>query len=70
MHAAVGDVIVVEGQHVGHRRRTGAIREVRGERGGPPYLVRWEGDDGDCLVYPGSDAHVRRGPETVDTRPL
>jgi Domain of unknown function (DUF1918) len=68
MQAAVGDTIVVEGQHIGRQRRTGEIREVRGRQGEPPYIVHWRGDSSDSLVYPGSDAHIERG--LTDTRPL
>ena len=41
MRAQVGDELVVKGRHVGDPDRTGVIIEVRGEAGGPPYLVRW-----------------------------
>ena len=41
MKAQVGDELVVKGRHVGDPDRTGVIIEVRGEAGGPPYLVRW-----------------------------
>jgi len=41
MKAQVGDELVVRGRHVGDQERTGVIIEVRGESGGPPYLVRW-----------------------------
>ncbi len=41
MKAQVGDELVVRGRHVGDPDRTGVIIEVRGEDGGPPYLVRW-----------------------------
>ena len=57
MHASVGDRLLVEGHTVGERRREGEVVEVRGEDGGPPYVVRW--DDGhEGLCYPGADAHV------------
>ncbi len=41
MKAQVGDELVVKGRHVGDHDREGVIIEVRGEAGGPPYLVRW-----------------------------
>ena len=41
MKAHVGDELVVKGRNVGDPDRTGVIIEVRGESGGPPYLVRW-----------------------------
>ena len=57
MQAQVGDRLVVEGHTVGEARREGEILEVRGEGGGPPYVVRWaDGHEG--LMFPGSDAHL------------
>jgi hypothetical protein len=70
VQAIVGDTIVIEGQSVGRQRRTGRIREVRGTGGEPPYLVHWDGEAGECLLYPGSDAHIRRERAATDTRPL
>jgi hypothetical protein len=57
MHAKVGDHLVVESNRVDAPRREGEIVEVRGEGGGPPYLVRWS-DGHEGLTYPGPDAHV------------
>lgn len=57
MHASVGDRLVVESNRVDSPRREGEIMEVRGEDGGPPYLVRWS-DGHEGLTYPGADAHV------------
>ena len=58
MDAKVGEVLVLKSHHVGEPDRTGEILEVRGEQGGPPYLVRF--DDGhEGLVFPGSDAVVQ-----------
>ncbi len=62
MRAAVGDRIHVNGAHVGDHMRDGEILEVRGENGGPPFLVRW-GDTGqEALVFPGPDAVVHHDP--------
>jgi hypothetical protein len=59
MQATVGDRIVVRGHRVGDHDRDGEVLEVRGDDGGPPYLVRW-GDDGhQSLFFPGSDALVQ-----------
>jgi hypothetical protein len=62
MQAAVGDRLHVHANVVGYPERTGEIVEVRGARGEPPYLVRF--DDGHtALVFPGPDAiieHPRR----------
>jgi hypothetical protein len=57
MKARIGDHLVVESNAVGSPRREGEILEVRGEDGGPPYVVRWtDGHEG--LMVPGPDAHV------------
>ena len=53
MKAQVGDELVVKGRHVGDQDRTGVIIEVRGEAGGPPYLVRWS-DGHESSFYPAS----------------
>ncbi|HLT59933.1 MAG TPA: DUF1918 domain-containing protein [Microlunatus sp.] len=59
MHAGVGDELLVHGHKVGAASRRGKIIEVRGENGGPPYLVRYtDGHQG--LVYPGPDCQVVR----------
>ena len=62
-HAAVGDVIVIEGHHVGDSRRAGEILEVLGSAGHEHYRVRWD-DDRETVVYPSSDATIRKR-ETV-----
>jgi len=57
MRAHVGDRLVVEGRTVSDHRHEAEVLEVRGEDGGPPYVVRWDnGHEG--FVYPGPDAHV------------
>lgn len=58
MYAVKGDRLVVHGPHVGDQVRDGEILEVRGEGGGPPYLVRWSDDGHESLVFPGPDASV------------
>jgi hypothetical protein len=62
MRAAVGDRIIVRGHKVGEAERDGEILEVRGEDGGPPYVVRWSTDGHDSLFFPGSDALVQHFP--------
>ena len=57
MKAHVGDQVVVESRTDAQHKRQGEVVEVRGEEGGPPYLVRWE-DGHEGLVFPGPDAHV------------
>lgn len=58
MRAQSGDHIVVESAKVGAHRRDGEILETHGPGGTPPFLVRWEDSDAECLVYPGPDAHI------------
>ena len=58
MHAQVGDRLVVEGKKAEDHRREGEVLEVRGENGGPPYLVRWS-DGHEGLAFPGPDAHIK-----------
>ena len=57
MRANVGDRLVVESGSDSTHRREAEVLEVRGENGGPPYLVRWE-DGHEALTFPGGDAHV------------
>lgn len=57
VQANVGDQLIVEGKHVGDPRREGEVVEVRGDAGGPPYLIRWS-DGHEGLTWPGPDAHV------------
>jgi len=58
--AKVGDRLVLEGVHVGDRRRRGIILDVRSEDGSPPYVVKWLDDDHEALVFPGPDARVEQ----------
>ena len=51
MKAQAGDELVVKGRHVGDHDREGVIIQVRGEAGGPPYLVRWS-DGHESSFYP------------------
>ena len=58
MKATVGERILIHGKSVGAADRHGEIVEVRGDDGGPPYLVRF--DDGhESLVYPGTDSQIQ-----------
>ena len=57
MQASVGDRLHIHGHAVGDPDRMGEIVEVKGQAGGPPYLVRF--DDGHTrLVFPGPDAVI------------
>ncbi len=59
MHATVGDRLIVHGLHVDDAVRDGEILEVRGENGGPPYIVRWSDDGHEGFVFPGPDATIQ-----------
>jgi hypothetical protein len=57
MHATVGERLLIHGKLVGQATRRGEILEIRGEDGGPPYLVRF--DDGhETLLFPGADCEI------------
>jgi hypothetical protein len=57
MRAVVGDRLHVHGRAVGAPDHTSEIIEIRGQDGGPPYLIRH--DNGQvALVFPGTDASV------------
>ena len=58
MQAHVGDHIVVHSTHQGEPERTGEVLEVRGDEGGPPYLVKWQPDGHTALFYPAGTAAV------------
>jgi hypothetical protein len=57
MQATVGDRLHVHGRKVGNADQVAEIIEVRGERGGPPYRVRFP-DGRETLVFPGPDSVV------------
>jgi hypothetical protein len=61
MKGHVGDRLVLEGTHVGDRRRVGVITALRHDDGTPPFLVRWLDDGHEGLVYPGPDARIEAG---------
>ena len=63
MRAAIGDRLVIKGHHVGEPDRDAKILEVRGEDGGPPWLVRWSDDGHEGLFFPGPDAAVEHIPQ-------
>lgn len=67
MQASIGDRIIIRGHHVGEPDRDGEILDVRGDQGGPPYLIRW--DDGhEGLFFPGPDASVQHFSHTAGPR--
>jgi hypothetical protein len=61
-HWNVGDVIVVEGRHVGEAARKGEILAVLGEQTHPHFSVRWE-DGHESTYYPSNDAIVHHPAE-------
>ncbi len=58
MKAKVGDRLVIDGTHLGDRRRVGVVTRLAHPDGSPPYLVRWLEDDHETLVFPGPASHV------------
>ena len=52
MKASVGDHIVLQGLRIDEPDRRGAITEVLGDEGAPPYVVRWP--DGHESLFLGS----------------
>ena len=58
MKAAIGDKITLAAERVGQQTREGTILEVKGEDGGPPYVVEWaNGHQG--LIHPGPGSVLR-----------
>jgi hypothetical protein len=58
LRAQAGDRFVVRGHYLGEPDRDGEVLEVLGDRGAPPYLVRWE-DGHTSEVFPGPDAFIQ-----------
>ncbi|HMC67734.1 MAG TPA: DUF1918 domain-containing protein [Mycobacteriales bacterium] len=58
MQATKGDHLVVHGRIVGNSDRRGEVIDVRGHNGQPPYVVRWEPDGHEGLVFPGPDCEI------------
>lgn len=58
VEARVGDRIVVHSAHQGEPERTGEVLEVRGQAGGPPYLVKWSPDGHEGLFFPSGQCTV------------
>ena len=55
MRAVVGDRLHFRGKVVGLPDHTAEIIEIRGDNGGPPYLVRHDNGH-EAVVFPGTDA--------------
>ena len=58
MRATVGERIVGKGHRIGEPDRDCEVVELRGQDGGPPYVVRWGDSAQESLFFPGSDASV------------
>lgn len=58
MKAKTGDRLVVFSNHLDQPAAQGEILEVHGQDGDPPFLVRWEENGHEALVFPGPDARV------------
>jgi hypothetical protein len=65
MIAHIGDRIVLEGLHLGDRRRVGIVTAVCHKDGAPPYRVRWLDDGRTTLIFPGTEARVERPAATT-----
>jgi hypothetical protein len=61
VEATIGDRIRIHGSTVGHPDKHGEIVEVHGDKGEPPYLVRFE-DGRTLLLFPGPDAVIEHVP--------
>ena len=72
MRARPGDRIVLAASHVGEMTRDGKVVEVRGEDGGPPFVVEWS-DGHTGLLFPGPGSVLRVSSdddaETVEAAP-
>ena len=66
MQASVGDRLVVRSHQVGDPGREAVVLEVHGQRGEPPYLVRWS-DGHDSVFVPSSDTTVEHHPSEQST---
>lgn len=68
MEVHVGDHVVVEGAKVGLTRRRGEVIEILRGAAGDRLRVRWEGDDHETVIAPGSDLRVEAGAEQAMDR--
>ena len=58
MRAHPGDHLIIKSHHVGEKDLEAEILEVKGEKSGPPFLVRWLSDGHEGFIFPGSDARI------------
>jgi hypothetical protein len=69
VRAEVGKWLVIRSSHMDVPARLGRIVEVSHPDGGPPYVVRWSGEDRTSVVFPGPDAVVMDNPPTTAVSP-
>ena len=62
LRAQRGDRLVISGHGLGEVERDAEVLEARGAGGGAPFLVRWEDNGHETLLYPGSDARIQPPP--------
>jgi hypothetical protein len=62
MQAQVGDILRIHGRTVGDPDRIGTITEVLGNRGRPPYRVRF-GPRDETVVMPGPETTIQPASE-------
>ena len=68
MKATVGDRMIVKGHRVGEPNQSAEVIRVADADGGPPYMVRWDSDGHEGLVFPGPDAHFEHLARKGSTR--
>jgi len=60
MHADIGDRIVIRHNSGMGRDPTGEIVDSRQPDGTPPYLVRWDHDAREVILFPSEEAFFIR----------
>jgi hypothetical protein len=68
MEAHTGDHVIVEGPKVGMAPRRGEVIEVVHGAEGDRLRVRWDGDDRETLLAPGTDLFVEPSDRTEPER--
>ncbi|MGH3425097.1 MAG: DUF1918 domain-containing protein [Nocardioidaceae bacterium] len=58
MQVKSGDRLVIHSKTVGAPDEHGEVTEVRGDDGGPPYLVKFDNGH-ERLIFPGPDCEVQ-----------
>ena len=68
MEAHVGDHVIVEGAKVGQAPRRGEVVEIMHGAQGDRLRVRWDGDQHETVLSPGSDVRIEPGGRTGPDR--